>query len=117
MERFSRTLDHARNGSCSEDTIAYFISQYNHIWEHKALDMTPEAARSVGVNWRAPEAIIDESIFRNPAWSPQSHQISSNFKLLVLSLEYSDWWWDSEADSLSFRRIMSLFRKALGQKS
>jgi hypothetical protein len=72
MERFWRTFGNARNGSCSEGTIAYIISQYNHIWEHKALDMTPEAARSVGINWRALEAIMDESTFGNPAWSPQS---------------------------------------------
>jgi hypothetical protein len=72
MERFWRTLDNARNDPCSDDPIAYIISQCNHILEHKALDMTPEAARSVGVNWRAPEAIIDESIVRNLDWSPQS---------------------------------------------
>jgi hypothetical protein len=65
MERFWRTLDNARNGPSSEDTIAYIISQYHHIWEHKALDMTPEAARRVDVHWRAPEAIIDDEVFRN----------------------------------------------------
>jgi transposase InsO family protein len=73
IERFWRTFDNARNCPCSEDIIAYIISQYNHIWEHKALDMTPEAARSVGVKWRAQEAIIEENIFRNLDWFPQYH--------------------------------------------
>jgi transposase InsO family protein len=72
MERFWRTLDNARNGSCFEGTIAYIISQYNHTWEDKELDMTPEAARRVGASWRAPGAIIDASIVGNLDWSPQS---------------------------------------------
>jgi transposase InsO family protein len=76
MERFWQTLDKARDGFCSEDTMAYIISQYNHIWEHKAVDMTLEAARRVGVNWRAPYAIIESSIFRNVVPSIPINQFS-----------------------------------------
>jgi hypothetical protein len=64
-EPFWRTLDNARNGTCSEDNIVSIIYQYSHRREHKALDIIPEAGGCVGANWRAPDASIEENIWKN----------------------------------------------------
>jgi transposase InsO family protein len=78
MERFWRTLDNPRNGSCPEDTITHIIS-----------NMTPEAARRVGVNWRTADAMIDESISRN--WTgplnPNKSVLISSFRYYPLNIQ------------------------------
>jgi hypothetical protein len=66
MERFWLTLDHAGHGSCSDDTVAY-----------------------ISVNWRAPDAIIEESISGNLDWSlnPNKSVLISRFRYYPLNIQ------------------------------
>jgi transposase InsO family protein len=68
MERFWGTLESARRGGFSEELIADIVRFYNTTWTHGALKRTPRAARTAGINWRAPNAVIDATISNNLIW-------------------------------------------------
>jgi hypothetical protein len=72
MERFWGSLESVRKEGFSEKLIADIVGFYNTTWTHGALKMTPHAARSPGINWRDPNAVIDATISNNLLWTPQS---------------------------------------------
>jgi transposase InsO family protein len=65
MERFWRSLEHARAGKSTAPKIARIMQFYKYNYDHCALRMTPSAAEAAGINWRSPNAVIDDQIERN----------------------------------------------------
>jgi hypothetical protein len=73
MERLWRTLDQARGNLCNPNLIERIIVEYKTKWIHRALRMTPEAARQSIPNWRFPNAVIVPEVEGNPNWPAQSN--------------------------------------------
>jgi hypothetical protein len=76
MERFWRSLESAQKRGVPEKLIADMVGFYNTTWTQGALKMTPQAACAAGIDWRAPNAVIDPTISNNVTWAPQSQEFS-----------------------------------------
>jgi transposase InsO family protein len=69
MEHFRRSLERARADKGTGPKIARIMQLYNYNCVHRALRMTPSAARAAGINWRSPNAVIEAQIERDLDWT------------------------------------------------
>jgi hypothetical protein len=69
VELFWRSLERAKAGEGTAPKIARIVQLSNYNCVHRALRMTPPAARGAGIIWRSPNAIIDAQIERNAEWT------------------------------------------------
>jgi transposase InsO family protein len=68
IEHVEGRLEPASGQTCTEWIMFDVVQLYKTKWIHRAVGMTPDAARTAGINWRGPSAAINVQIETNLAW-------------------------------------------------